>query len=104
MVEAAPSSSKNANQTTPESEKPRVQLELKSSTSPPVHQSKVLEQQNHLDLLKQTVAQLAENQDGSELGGAGASSLGGSAANSTENSAAAANGTKTNQHFETTMQ
>ena len=54
-----------AEQTTPDSEKPRVQLELKTSTSPPNAGAAAASDSNqeatdaaNLDLLKQTVAQL----------------------------------------------
>ena len=58
MVESSPKPSGKGTVSTPEQERPRVQLELKSTTSPPV-QSKMLQnqqEQQHLDLLKQTVA------------------------------------------------
>ena len=69
MVE--PSATTNAserNQTTPESEKPRVQLEFKNKTnSSPVVQivQSQKKDEEHLDLLKQTVAHL-ENHEGTE--------------------------------------
>ena len=66
MVEATPKQSSKkstqALQSTPESEKPRVQLELSSSTSPPnagaAAESGKAGGNDHLDLLKQTVAHL----------------------------------------------
>ena len=72
MVEAT-SATADANQTTPESEKPRVQLLLSSkTTSPPVTKlisqqnsaATVNEEQKNLALLKQTVAQMDERGDG----------------------------------------
>ena len=48
------------NQTTPDSEKPRVQLELQSSSKAKLNEyMNGQDEQQHLDLLKQTVAQLA---------------------------------------------
>jgi len=58
MVEAnsQSKSSTDRQQTTPESEKPRVQLELKSNTSPAINSKKVSNNEVHIDLLKKTVA------------------------------------------------
>lgn len=55
-------------ESTPESEKPRVQLELKSKTnsSPSVGKLKQNTGDEHLDLLKQTVASLGHPADGGE--------------------------------------
>ena len=70
MVEAAPADKiEERTQSTPESEKPRVQLELKSNkgSSPPMAKQLINNnKEQHLDLLKQTVAHLENHEGGAE--------------------------------------
>ena len=62
MESTASSKRENTNQSTPESEKPKVQLEKIAqppSTQMPQKQLKTNPDVEHLEMLKQTVAQLA---------------------------------------------